>query len=454
MDAVGQLLATPMTDANRAETIRAALTGHSHSFVDLFRCYLRHLWGAGVKMPRNKTAAFYDDLLSRPFSEWRNVIDLEGYQDRLTAAAFYRLDRPLEDFVCGISQELPVVPVCTPEGQIYNMVDIHQWLFNGSRTDPLTRRPLYTHDLVGFSSDDVNIFLNDKVPRNEAERELQATWRTARGQFLYDRGDGIGGALLGHPECLRFMIDRIRESLSEDWYGPLTCCARVKARAICELARGVPALREEATECLGIFAAQRLEDLPRALAYFDEVDKPELKYKALVHFFNLDEENEQVRDELVRLSVRLTEEFELASETEDAFLLVAECAFDGKWGIAQDYAHSRRLLEQVAAFDLADDTMRCRLAFMYIKGLGGGFRRAEGYRILEGVHSEESMRMLLAFDRKATAVEWSFVNPAQVRAEEQRRAAEKRREELIPSPRAPRRQRADSVEIVDLLFEV
>jgi hypothetical protein len=64
------------------------------------------------------------------------------------------------------------------------------------------------------------------------------------------------------------------------------------------------------------------------------------------------------------------------------------------------------------------------------------------------------MRMLLAFDRKATAVEWSFVNPAQVRAEEQRRAAEKRREELIPSPRAPRRQRADSVEIVDLLFEV
>jgi len=453
MDVITILLATPMTDADRAQTIRAALTGHSHSFVDLFRCYLRHLWGAGVKMPRNKTPAFYDDLLSRPFSEWRTVIDYEGYQDRLTAAAFYKLDGPLEEFVCAISQELPVIPVGAPDGRIYNMGDIHNWLTRSS-TDPLTRRPLYMHDMVGFSSDDVNIFLNDKVPRNEAERVLQANWRTARGKFLYERGDGIGGALLGHAECLSFMVERIRESLSDDWYGPLSCCARVKACRICELARAVPALREAATECLGIFAAQRLEDLPRALAYFDEVDKPELKYKALVHFFNLDEENEQIRDELVRISLRMTEEFELASETEDAFLLVAECAFDGKWGIEQDYALSRRLLEQVASFDLSDDTMRCRLAFMYIKGLGGGYRRAEGFDILEGTRTEESLRMLMAFDRKATAVEWSFVNPAQVRAQEQRRAAEKRREELIPSPRAPRRQRADSVEIIDPLFEV
>jgi hypothetical protein len=449
MDAVGLLLATPMTDANRAETIRAALTGQPHPFVDLFRCYLRHLWGAGVKMPRNKTPDFYDDLLGRPFGEWRTVFDYEGYQDRLTAAAYYKLEGPLENFVCAISQELPVVPVGTPDGRIYNMVDIHSWLTR-SPTDPLTRRPLYMHDLVGFSADDVNIFLNDKEPRNEAERVLQANWRTARGKFLYDRGDGIGGALLGHPESLSFMVDRIRESLSDDWYGPLSCCARVKARAICELARAVPALREAATECLGMFAAQRLEDLPKALAYFDEVDKPELKFKALIHFFHLDEDNEQVRDELVRLSLKMTEEFELSSETEDVFLLVAECAFHGKWGIEQDYALSRRLLEKVASFDLSDDTMRCRLAFMYIKGLGGAYRRAQGFEILEGVRSVESMRMLRVFDLGAS--EMQFVDPAQVRAQERKREAEKRREELIPSDRAPRRQRADSVEIIDPPF--
>ena len=445
VQAITALRAAPMTDADRAATIRATLTGHApHSFVSLFRAYLQVLWGVTMRLPFNKTPAFYDELLSRPFSEWKKLVEDEVFQDRGNDARVFKYDQPLDHFKCAISQELPVIPVGTPDGRIYNLPDIMQWLHRSS-SDPLMRGALYTHDLVGFTDETVLAMFNDKVPRNEEERDLQATWRAARGELMFKRRNMVGGALVHHVECLRFMVEALMDAFAEDWYCDLACCTRAQAIVVCDVAREMPEFRERATACLGILMAQRVATLPRACLYFDVIDNPRLKFKALVHFFNMDEEETGVRDQLVRVAREIVVRYpELTSETEHAFLLVAECAFEGKWGVTQNFGLSRSLLEKVENLDV---NLQCMLAFMYVKGLGGCVRRAYGFNMLEEMGTEQAAHLLREFDRGADGVHWG-ANPAEVRREERRRGAEKRRELLIPPLPAPRRQRVDSGDVV------
>ncbi len=63
------------------------------------------------------------------------------------------LDRPdpvLQNFICGITREVPKDPVMTDDGNIYEKSEILKWLKEHD-TDPLTRKPLTTamvHDSV------------------------------------------------------------------------------------------------------------------------------------------------------------------------------------------------------------------------------------------------------------------------------------------------------------------
>ena len=451
-----EVIPEALTVAERAHLIRDMLSGFpEHSFVDMFRYNLRLLFPRST-LPRTKSAAFYDHLLTLPLDHWTFVLAAEVQKEGQNVGAFYKFDRPLNAFLCPITHELPVVPTGTPGGHIYDSVGLEEWI-EENHTDPMTRAPLFIHDLRRFSIVVVNQLFNDRPPSNKEERDLQTTWRAARGQYFFEKKEFYEGALVHHAACLRLSLGWIRDDLAMSWYTPLTCCSRVKACAICEVARWIPEFHADALECMGIFAAQRLETLFQGCAYFDELDKPELKFKALAHFFNLDQENTQVRDQLVHVAVLLIENYDLdmlvgevAIVRGSAYKLVVECAFEGKWGVAQNYERSRGLLEYLARRDeLTNASLWCRLAFMYIKGLGGPICRARGYQILEGVRSEESARMLRDFDQGASAVQWTSVNPAKTRAQEQSRAAEKRREELIPPPPAPRRQRVDSVEILD-----
>ena len=132
-------------------------------------------------------------------------------------------------------------------------------------------------------------------------------------------------------------------------------------------------------------------------------------------------------------------------KNKDSLKLVAECAFDGKWGVIQNFDLSRALLSSLDESELDCGNLQCMLAFMYIKGLGGCFRRADGFKMLEGACTAQSARLLQDFD--SGAMHWG-ANPAEVRQEEHRRMTEKRREELIPPLQAPRRQRVDSADFV------
>jgi len=110
-----------------------------------------------------------------------------------------------EDFVCSISHELMVDPVCTSDGATYERKEIETW-FQQNDTSPETNLRLHTKTLIP------NKIAKNTIAKLLASGELEETvrdnWETRkqgmdliRSQKLFDEKKIKEAAELGHPEA-------------------------------------------------------------------------------------------------------------------------------------------------------------------------------------------------------------------------------------------------------------
>ena len=369
-------------DASPTPTRAAAfLRLEDPAFVQVVRLYFARR-GDPSLLPCNTKPQFYRDLLARPSKYWNQTLRAEREKE----SAAYDYARRLEDLVDPISLELPVEPVRTVYGRIYDKAGIQAWLA-AHDTDPCTRAYLAPHDLYNL---DANRLITCKEPVTEEELEKKTVWCAKRAQHLFEKGKHMEAIqTFKHRPSVHLVLDQIYSHLEfeddpdEQLYVDYGTCEGIALEAL--------KMRDEVPS--GKFARGLVETANMCLAMM-ELNKPRPDFARAVYYLN---KVESLPSDLKQFAAWTRGgDLELAAHvaqrivaqhpvpdlhTQEPFRFLADCALYGKHGVPRDAVLARRLLGHLDDEDLLED-MQVKWAHMLITGLGGSTDIAEGVRLL------------------------------------------------------------------------
>lgn len=342
-------------------------------FVDVFRAFMSRR----TVLPRELGAQFYRGVLAHGDRDWLRVLHAKIEEEREHDAAFYKLEeKSLEDLIDPITLELPVFPVGTVHGRIYEDAGLREWL-KEHETDPCTRQFLRGYDKTPLEV--AAEWILNKEPRTAEEAEKKARWREKRAEHLFRAGKYVAAALdLKHVPSMVVLVDRMFSML--EYNDDPDSCFQYKA-GTCEriLLAAVEAEVEKAYMCLGLLEMQKARpDFERGIEYFGRAET----------FFNSIHVSMRVFEAMMRCK-----EFERAAvwanamhaspdhANKEAFQFLADCLLYGKHGVEMDPARARGLLRTLDDDDLLDD-MQVKYAHMLLTGLGGDQDVVEGMLLL------------------------------------------------------------------------
>lgn len=323
-------------------------------------------------LPLNMNAAFYREMLTRPSKTWVRTL----MEEREKEKAGYDYAQRLEDLVDPITLELPVVPVMTVHGRIYDKDGIVAWL-TAHDTDPCTREYLAPHDLFKL---DANRLITCKEPATEEEFEKKTVWCAKRAQHLFDKGEHVEAIqTFKHKPSLHVVMDKIYTLLEyEDDPDEQMFVDYGTSEGIALEALKVPGLAETANMCLGMMEMLKTRaDFERAVQFLSKVDSLPSDLKQFEAW---------TRGDGLELAAHVAQKIVAQHPVPDAFTqepfrFLADCALYGKHGVPKDAVLARRLLGRLDDADLLED-MQVKWAHMLITGLGGSTDIAEGCRLL------------------------------------------------------------------------
>ena len=336
-------------------------------FVDVFRKYM----SSRTALPREFAPQFYRQLLERPSSEWKFILSSKILKEDTRDEDFFKLEeKSLEDLVDPITLELPVVPVGTVHGRIYDEAGLRGWLREHD-TDPCTREYLREYDLkpLDMAAD----LILKKEPATEEEGEKKAKWCEKRADYLFRLGKWESAIRdFKHVPSMNMIVERFYAMLEYGDDTPGTCEEILLLAAEAEV--------EKAYMCLGMLEMNKARpDFDRGIEYFAQAET----------FINSINVSMRVFEAMMRC-----EEFERAAlwaanaihtspdhANKEAFQFLADCLLYGKHGVDMDHARARGLLRSLDDGDLLDD-MQVKYAHMLLTGLGGDQDVVEGMLLL------------------------------------------------------------------------
>lgn len=359
-------------DASPTPTRAAAfLRLEDPAFVQVVRLYFARR-GDPSLLPCNTKPQFYRDLLARPSKYWNQTLRAEREKE----SAAYDYARRLEDLVDPISLELPVEPVMTVYGRVYDKDGIRAWLA-AHDTDPCTREHLAPHDLYPL---DANKLITCKEPATEEEFEKKTVWNAKRAQHLFDRGKYLEAIEhFKHPPSVHVVLDKIYSHLEfEDDPDEQLFVDYGTSEGIALEALKMRGLAETANLCLGMMEmCKPRPDFARAVYYLNKVDSLPSDLKQFCAWTRADD-----LELAAHVAQKIVAQHPVPdSYTQEPFRFLADCALYGKHGVPRDAVLARRLLGRLDDEDLLED-MQVKWAHMLITGLGGSTDIAEGVRLL------------------------------------------------------------------------
>jgi len=345
-------------------------------FVDVFRAYMSRR----TVLPRELGAPFYRRVLEHGDTQWLRLLHTKIEEEREDDAAFYKLEgKSLEDLIDPITLELPVLPVGTVHGRIYEDAGLREWL-KGHDTDPCTRQFLREYDKKPLEVAAEWILKTE--PRTEEEGEKKARWCEKRGDHLFRAGKYADAALeLKHVPSMVRLVDRMFSML--EYNDDPDSCFQYKT-GTCEriLLLAAEAEVEKALMCLGLLEMQKARpDFDRGIEYFGRAET----------FINSIQVDMRVFEALMRCkeferaalwaNAISSRTFQITTANKEAFQFLADCLLYGKHGVEMDVARARHLLRTLRKGGHLDD-MQVKYAHMLLTGLGGDQDVLEGMMLL------------------------------------------------------------------------
>jgi len=342
-------------------------------FVDVFRAYMT----TKANLPREMAPQFYRELLQRPSNEWKRVLGLRILKEETEDEPFFKLaGKSLEDLVDPITLELPVVPVGTVHGRIYDDVGLRGWLREHD-TDPCTREFLREYDVKPLEM--VADFILNKEPATEEEGEKKAKWGEKRADYLFRVGRWEKAIRdFKHVPSMNMIVERIFTMLE---YKDDPDAELDPGRSEEILLLAAAASVDKAYLCLGMLEMQKARpDFDRGIAYFESAEPVDSVKVNVLMFEAMHRCKEYVR--AAQMAAALVEsQFKPDYATKEAFQFMADCALYGNHGVPQDYELARNLLRSLRAEGHLDD-MQVKYAHMLLTGLGGDLDVVEGMMLL------------------------------------------------------------------------
>ena len=346
-------------------------------FVDVFRAYMT----VRTTLPREMRAAFYRQLATYPESQWARLLRARITEEDEEDALFFKLDeKSLEDMVDPITLDLPVVPVGTVHGRIYEDAGLREWLAEHD-TDPCTREFLRDYDTKPVELVAEWILL--KEPASADEGEKKAKWCENRAEHLFRAGRWQEAATdFKHVPSMTSLTERIFAMIE---YGDDPDLGHKSGTSERLLKMAAEAGVKKAYMCLGMLEMNKVRpDFDLGSAYFEQAET----------FVNSINVGNRLFDAMYRCK-----EFERAArvaegmmvnkpreDTKGAFQFMADCALYGKHGVTLDHTLARSLLRDLEEGHYLDD-MQVKYAHMLLKGLGGDQDVVEGMLLLRNCMS-------------------------------------------------------------------
>ena len=341
-------------------------------FVDVFRAYM----AGRTALPREMRAEFYRQLATYPDSQWVRLLRVRATEEGEEDALFFKLEgKSLEDMVDPITLELPVVPVGTVHGRIYEDAGLREWLTEHD-TDPCTREFLREYDKKPLEIVAEWILL--KEPASADEGEKKAKWCEKRADYLFRAGRLQEAATdFKHVPSMTSATERIFAMLE---YGDDPDLDHKSGTSERILLLAAEAGVEKAYMCLGMLEMNKVRpDFDLGGAYFEQAETFVNSINVGMLLFDA-----MYRCKEFERAVRVAEGMMVNKPHEDtkgAFQFMADCALYGKHGVPLDHALARSLLRDLEEGDYLDD-MQVKYAHMLLKGLGGDQDVVEGMLLL------------------------------------------------------------------------
>jgi len=272
-------------------------------------------------LPCNTNPQFYRDMLALPSEFWNRTLRAES-QKEIDA---WRL----EDLVDPISLELPVEPVMTVYGRVYDKAGIQAWLA-AHDTDPCTREHL--HHLYPI---DANRLITCKEPATEEEFEKKTAWNAKRAQLLFDRGKHMEAVKhFKHPPSVRVVLDQIYSHLEEQDNPDEELFVDYGTSEGIALEALTMGMTETANMCLGMMEMMCKErpDFARAVYYLSKVDSLPSDLLQFCAWTRGDDLNSAAH-----VAQKIVAQHPVPDwRTQGPFQFLADCASDGTHGVPCD----------------------------------------------------------------------------------------------------------------------
>lgn len=341
-------------------------------FVDVFRAYMTNK----ANLPRELAPQFYRGLLQRPSNEWKVLLGTQILKEEALDEQFYKLaEKSLEDLVDPITLELPVVPVGTVHGRIYDDGGLRGWLREHD-TDPCTREFLREYDVRPLEL--VADYILKKEPATAEEGEKKTKWCEKRADYLFRLGKWESAILdFKHVPSMNMIVERFYTMLDYKDDPDLEYSGRCEEILLLAAAASV----DKAYLCLGMLEMQKARpDFDLGISYFESADPVDSVKVNVLLFEAMHRCKEYVR--AAQTAAALVEsQFKPDYATKEAFQFMADCALYGNHGVPLDYELARNLLRSLRAEGHLDD-MQVKYAHMLLTGLGGDLDVVEGMMLL------------------------------------------------------------------------